>query len=415
MRQPLLLGVLAAINIGIAFLYQWYVLVQLGPAMETDALFAGMTMPQLVLAVVSGSLMHVLVPLLAGEPASRFAHDAWGFFVLVGALFTGIAIVLYLFAPYWVPLTVPGFSEAGKGLTVHLTRIQLIGMVFTALSGVQAAVYHARQRFIWVELAPLITGCLGLLALIFFLPRYGVEAAAWISTLRFAFHILLQMPSMGSWVTPDLNSKTVHDAWKRIKPLLWGTAYYKTDPLVDRFLLSTSGSGNLSLFYLAQQLYGAGSGILSKAFVGPLVPRLSLLHKARDEAGFRRAYRRGLWQVGLTSGSCFLVIAIFGEPLLSLLVGHGAVTEANVRSLWLIMLGIGGILVGGAMGSVTTSAFYARGNTWVPTRLGMLTYTLYLPFKVVSFLMGGIPALAISVSAYYLANLALQCFYLRKY
>jgi putative peptidoglycan lipid II flippase len=415
MRQPLLLGVLAAINIGIAFLYQWYVLVQLGPAMETDALFAGMTMPQLVLAVVSGSLMHVLVPLLAGEPASRFAHDAWGFFVLIGALFTGIAVVLYLFAPYWVPLTVPGFSEAGKGLTVHLTRIQLIGMVFTALSGVQAAVYHARQRFIWVELAPLITGCLGLLALIFFLPRYGVEAVAWISTLRFAFHILLQMPGMGSWVTPDLNSKTVRDAWKRIKPLLWGTAYYKTDPLVDRFLLSTSGSGNLSLFYLAQQIYGAGAGILSKAFVGPLVPRLSLLHKARDEAGFRRAYRGGLWQVGLTSGSCFLVIAIFGEPLLSLLVGHGAVTEANVRSLWLIMLGIGGILVGGAMGSVTTSAFYARGNTRLPTRLGMLTYTLYLPFKVMSFLIGGIPALAISVSVYYLTNLALQCFYLRKY
>ena len=75
MRQPLLLGVLAASNIGIAFLYQWYVLVQLGPGVETDALFAGMTVPQLALAVVSGSLMHVLVPLLAGEPADRFRRD----------------------------------------------------------------------------------------------------------------------------------------------------------------------------------------------------------------------------------------------------------------------------------------------------------------------------------------------------
>ena len=96
MRQPLLLGVLAASNIGIAFLYQWYVLIQLGPGMETDALFAGMTLPQLVLAVVSGSLMHVLVPMLAGEPADRFRHDAWGFFVLVGALFAAIAVLLYL-------------------------------------------------------------------------------------------------------------------------------------------------------------------------------------------------------------------------------------------------------------------------------------------------------------------------------
>lgn len=415
MRQPLLLGVFAAVNIGIAFVYQWYVLVQLGPGMETDALFAGMTLPQLVLAVVSGSLMHVLVPLLAGEPADRFRHDAWGFFILVGALFTTIALLLYVFAPYWVPLTVPGFSESGKSLTVHLTRIQLIGMVFTALSGVQAAVYHARQRFIWVELAPLITGSLGFLALILFLPRYGVEVVAWISTLRFAFQNLLQMPGMGSWIMPDLNSKTVRNAWKRIKPLLWGTAYYKTDPLVDRFLLSTSGSGNLSLFYLAQQIYGAGAGVLSKAFIGPLVPRLSLLHRASDVAGFRRAYRRGLWQVGLITGSCFLAIAIFGEALLSLLVGYGAVTEANVRALWLIMLGLGGMFVGGVMGSVTTSAFYARGNTTLPTQLGIVTYTVYLPLKVISFLLGGIPALAISVSAYYLVNLGFQYFYLRKY
>ena len=415
MRQPLLLGVLAASNIGIAFLYQWYVLVQLGPGVETDALFAGMTLPQLALAVISGSLMHVLVPLLAGEPADRFRHDAWGFFVLVGALFAALAVLLYVFAPYWVPLTVPGFSDAGKELTVHLTRIQLIGMVFTALAGVQAAVYHARQRFLWVELAPLLTGALGLVPLVVFLPEYGVEAAAWITTLRFVFQTMLQMPGMGRWTMPDLKSSTVQDAWKRIKPLLWGTAYYKADPLVDRFLLSMSGNGNLSLFYLAQQIYGAGAGVVSKAIAAPLVPRLSLLHKAGDHPAFRRAYRRKLWQVGLLTGSLLIVVVAFGDSLLRLLVGHGAVTEANVRTLWLLMLGLGGMFMGGALGSVTTSSFYARGDTRLPTRLGMITYTIYIPIKIIAYSLGGVLALAISVSAFYLINLLLQYFYLEKY
>jgi putative peptidoglycan lipid II flippase len=414
MRQPLLLGVLAASNIGIAFLYQWYVLVQLGPGVETDALFAGMTVPQLALAVVSGSLMHVLVPLLAGEPADRFRHDAWGFFVLVGALFAAIAVLLYVFAQYWVPLTVPGFSDAGKGLTVHLTRIQLVGMVFAALSGVQAAVYHARQRFLWVELAPLLTGTLGLVPLVVLLPEYGVEAAAWITTLRFVLQTLLQMPGMGRWTMPDLKSSTVQDAWKRIKPLLWGTAYYKADPLVDRFLLSMSGSGNLSLFYLAQQIYGAGAGVVSKAIAAPLVPRLSLLHKAGDHPAFRRAYRRKLWQVGLLTGSLLLIVVAFGDSLLRLLVGHGAVTEVNVRTLWLIMVALGGMFVGGAMGSITTSSFYARGDTRLPTRLGMITYTIYIPIKIMAYSLGGVLALAISVSAFYLLNLLLQYFCLNE-
>ena len=220
---------------------------------------------------------------------------------------------------------------------------------------------------------------------------------------------------MGRWTTPDLKSKTVHDAWKRIRPLLWGTAYYKTDPLVDRFLLSMSGHGNLSLFYLAQQIYGAGAGIVGKAIVAPVVPRLSLLHKAGDKSEFRRVYRRKLWQVGLITGSCFLAVVMLGESLLSLLVGHGAVTNANVRALWLIMLGLGGMFVGGAMASVTTSSFYARGDTRVPTRLGMLTYTVYIPIKIISFELGGVMALAISASVYYLINVLVQHGFLRKY
>ncbi|HTE89416.1 MAG TPA: lipid II flippase MurJ, partial [Terriglobales bacterium] len=273
----------------------------------------------------------------------------------------------------------------------------------------------ARQRFLWVELAPLLAGALGLIPLIVFLPEYGVEAVAWIATLRFAFQTLLQMPGMGRWTLPDLKSRTVQDAWKRIKPLLWGTAYYKADPLVDRFLLSLSGHGNLSLFYLAQQIYGAGSGVLSKAIAFPLVPRLSLLHKAGDNPAFRRAYRRKLWHVGLITVSLFLIVVVSGNSLLRLLVGHGAVADANVRTLWVIMLGLGGMFVGGAMGSVTASSFYARGDTRLPTRLGMITYTIYIPIKIAAFGLGGLLGLAISASAFHLVNLGLQYFYLEKY
>jgi len=276
-------------------------------------------------------------------------------------------------------------------------------------------VYHARQRFFWVELAPLLTGAVGLVPLVLFLPVYGVEAAAWITTLRFVSQTLLQMPAMGGWTKPDLKSSTIQDAWKRIKPLLWGTAYYKTDPLVDRLLLSFSGNGNLSLFYLAQQIYGAGAGVVSKAIAAPLVPRLSLLHKAGDNPGFRRAYRRRLWQVGLITGSLLLIVVVFGDSLLRLLVGHGAVTDANVRALWLIMLGLGGMFVGGSMGAVTSSSFYARGDTRLPTRLGMITYTVYIPIKVIAYSLGGVLALAISASGYYLVNLMLQYFYLEEH
>lgn len=408
------LGVLSVSNIAIAFLIQWYVLTQLGPGVETDALFAGMTVPLLVLAVISGSLMHVLVPLLTGVTQERFNRDAWGFFLLVGGIFSVFALVLYLTAHWWVPLTVPGFSQVGRSMTEELTRIQLIGMVFTALTGVQWAVCHARQQFLWAETTPIIGGGLALLLLIWALPKYGVVAAAWISTFRFFLQTAILMPAMGRFVRPTLKANSLQEAFRRIKPLLIGTAYYKTDPLVDCFLLSMSGAGTLSLFYLGQQIYGAGNVVINKAVAAPMVPMLSLLHKAGDKIGFQHVYRKRLLLTGVLSGGGLLVFAVVGHPLLQLLVGWGAFRSSDVSGLWLIMMGLAGVFIGGATGQITSSAFYASGNTRTPTFLSMISYTAFLPIKVVIFFFWGVIGLAIATTVYYLTNVLLQACLFRK-
>lgn len=414
MKQAIQLGSLSAVNIGITFLFQWYVLIQLGPGMETDALFAGMTIPQLVLAVISGSLMHVLVPLLAGENEDRLRHDAWGFFVLVGGLFGLLAAFLYATAPWWVPLTVPGFDEAGQILTVELTRIQLIGMSFAAINGVQWATYHARQRFLWAEFTPILASVFALLLLIWALPRFGVIAAAWIGVLRMGMQTLLLAPGMGIPVRPDLKSVSIKQAWQRIKPLLLGTAYYKTDPLVDRFLLSTASSGSLSLYYLAQQIYGAVSQVINKAIAAPMVPTLSMLYKTGDKAGFRRVYHGKMLQVMAISFAGLLVLGLTGRGLLSLLVGHGNVSVSNVVELWWIMIWLGGMFIGGAMGQICSSSFYACGDTITPTRISIFTFTAYIPGKLIVFHYWGVAGLAITTSIYYMANLLLQIYLLEK-
>lgn len=408
MKLSIQLGFLSASNVCLAFVFQWYVLTQLGPGSETDALFAGMTVPQLVLAVISGSLMHVLVPLLSGEGKDRLRHDAWGFLVIIGGVFGLLAALLYFAAPWWVPFIVPGFSESGQLLTIQLTRIQLIGMLFAAINGVQWAAYHARQQFLWAELTPIVANAASLLLLVWALPLYGVYAAAWIVTLRLGLQTLLLSPGMGRPVLPDLRSTTLRNAWLRIKPLLLGTTYYKTDPLVDRYLLSSATSGSLSLYYLAQKIYGALSQILNTALAAPLVPKLSILHKAGDKAGFLRAYNRKIWQVGAISLGCLLALGLFGQGVLELLIGHGNVSADNVRDLWLILIWLGGMFVGSALGQITSSSFFALGDTSTPTRLGIFSYTFYIPAKLILYFFYGPFGLALATSLFYLTNFSLQ-------
>ena len=410
---PIRLGFLSACNILAAFAFQWYVLTRLGSGVETDALFAGMTIPQLLLAVVSDSLMHVLVPLLAGEERERSRHDAWGFAALVGGCFALLALVFFATAPWWVPLTAPGFTRAGQALMVELTRIQLIGMVFIAVNGVQWAAYHARQQFLWAEATPLLSNLAAVLLLLWALPRYGVISAAWILTGRAALQTLLLAPGMGRPVRVDLRAPSLLTSWHRIKPLLIGTAYYKTDPLVDRVFLSTTASGNLSLYYFAQQLYGAIGQVMNRAIAAPLVPALSCLHKAGDRSGFRRLYRRRVAQAGALGLLALLVLALAGRPLLGLLVGYGSITPGNVADLWWMMLWLGGMFLGSVLGQISSTSFYASGDTSTPTRLSICTYTVYLPVKVLAFYRAGIMGLALATSALLIVNFLLQHHILR--
>lgn len=87
--------------------------------------------------------------------------------------------MLLIFIESWIPLLVPGFSAAGKDLAPELTKIQLISMVLNASIITLWPSYYARQHFIWVELSTLVANVAALLLLIYTLPRFGTQAAAW--------------------------------------------------------------------------------------------------------------------------------------------------------------------------------------------------------------------------------------------
>ena len=73
--------------------------------------------PQLILSVVSSSLTHVLVPLLAPEDQLTFRQNAWGFFLGVSGLFTMLALALYVTAGLLGALACSGLFRPARVLT----------------------------------------------------------------------------------------------------------------------------------------------------------------------------------------------------------------------------------------------------------------------------------------------------------
>ncbi|HEX6715718.1 MAG TPA: lipid II flippase MurJ [Pyrinomonadaceae bacterium] len=411
--QSASLAALSAGNAALALLMSWYVVAQIGVGAETDAFFASTVIPQFVFILLTATLVPVLVPILATRDDAEFHDNVWSFFTLTGAIFLFIAVVLYLSARAWVPWFVPGFSAAAKTLTTNLTRIQLASMVLNAVIVTLWAAWQARHKFVWVELSGIIANLAGFCFLVFTISRLGIWAAALNTIVYNGLKLLFLIPILGRFRWPTWRAATITEALQRLKPLLPGQIYLRTDPALDRFLTSMTGVGTLSLLHVAQQIYASIVLLVGKAVVAPMAPKLAVYAREERWPTYRRHYQsRLVLLLVITTAGCVLVI--IGAPVLRLAVGEIGIEPKNFQILWLTMIALGGTLVGGALVQATAGAFYAMGNTKTPTKVSSLLYTLYIPVKIIVFFKFGLIGLAITMSTYFLTNSVIQFWLLRK-
>lgn len=402
--EGVVIGAASLANTALGFVQQWVVLTRVGPGRATDALVAGMIVPQIVLTVVTGSLVHVLVPVLSIEDDATRRQTVWTAVQGAVLLFGLLAAVLAATAPAWVPLTVPGFDAAAAALAVRLVRIQVLGVVFTAVSALLWSLYRSRRRFIWAEASGLLATAVALAIVLVAVDRHGVAAAAWAAVARAALAALLLAPGLGGYLRPRFGTAAVREIWRRAGPLLGGAAYFKTDVFVDRFLASMAPAGSLSLLSAAQTLYAAGGQVLNRAVVVPIIPRLATAAHRGDWSTFGRLSReRAALMIGLT-GTGYLILALAGRPLLGLVLGHGRFGADDITQLWSFLLLLVGVWIAGSAGQVIASSFYAYGDTRTPTRIGIIGFTVGTAAKVALFLRFGAWGIAAGATLLYLFN-----------
>ncbi len=412
MRRAGYLAVLSAFGMCLNFLVQWYILVFFGPGENTDALFGAMVVPQFFVLLTSGPLVNVLIPLLSISDSEERPRDSWTLFWIVTGISALACLLFIVTAPLWVAAILPGLDAATRDKATSLAQIQTLGVVFSSQYAVVWAKGHAEKRFVRTELGLLASHATSFAVLYGAVQMAGIQGAAWTNVARPVLQVIFLIGVMGMPSAPQLDSNAVQEAWRRLKPLLIGSLYFKTEILVDRLLSSLAPAGGLSLLFFARQLYNSGNGILSKALVAPAVPDLAQRAKNGDWVGFRHVVRTRVFVVSALVGVGYLALVLLGKDILALVIGYGGVTQANLDLLHLLLLGLGGMI--GALGQLLASAFYAFGDTRTPTRASMFGYTVGIGLKVGGFVWLGLFGLSLGITAYYFLQLGLLLWLLKK-
>ncbi len=414
MKRILQLGAISIANLASMILFQWLLITKLGASVESDALFAAMTIPQLFASVIAASLTSIVAPLLTGENSAEQRVDAWSLIAITSAIFTGMTILLILLAPWWTGWIAPGFSVSAKALLLHYSRINILVIIFAGFNAIQIGLAYARNQFQWVEFSAFIANLIAILLALFFVRDGDGILASWILVARAVLTSILLLKVTDAPARPDFSRPFIKQAWSKLKPVLIGGSYYKMDPVVDRILLSSLPAGSLSLFYIAQQILSAGSQVFAKVIATPTITKLAYAFKSGDETEYSRIYRHNMLLI-LGLSTCGLIAGIgFIYLLLPYFESVGNFSVADAQYIVMILTLAGGMMVAGAGGSLVAGAYYARGDTKTPTIIGSISFTIGIGLKIVTFRLFGLEGLAIGVSIYYTTSLILQGLYLRR-
>ena len=392
-----------ATTLGLSFLTQVILIARIGAGQQSDAFYAAAVVPQFFAAVLCEPLAQVIIPMLSRTGQESFWSDAWAVVVAFVVAFGSISLVLFLTASLTTGLLFPGFEGDGPGLTAGLSRIMVwatfIGMIGTAMRSVS----HANDSFLWPNMSSALGAIAGLAWLLWTLPTAGVWAGAWSTVVRLSVESALLL--FGMRPAPlRFDRALLQKAVSSARPLWASNLFFRFDLVLDRALAAMAPVGTLSLFALAQQLLSAIGQVVNRGALAPVLPKLSQIAARRDWSAFRSTYTSYLSVVAASLTGILLLILVAGEPALRAMVEFRADGDVDSRTLWLLVVLLGGLLVGDSTSYLLSATFYAIGDTTTPSRIGAVSYSFGFALKLFGFFVAGVRGLALATSVFYVTR-----------
>jgi putative peptidoglycan lipid II flippase len=286
-----------------------------------------------------------------------------------------LSVLGIIFAPFFVKLITPGFSEELKGTVVTLTRIMFLSPIFLGISGVFGGILQSFKNFLIFSLSPILYNIGIIVGALFFVPSLGVSGLAWGVVLGAFMHMIIQFPSVKllgfSWrAVVNIYDKNLRRILVMMVPRTMSLAINQINLVVITIIASTLESGSLAIFNLANNLQSLPIGIFGISFAVAAFPAMSAVAFDQEKLvkNFSYTLRRILFFV---IPSTVLFISLRAQ-IVRVVLGSGAFswrdTVLTIDALGFFALS----LFAQATIPLLVRVFYARENSKVPFYVGLV-------------------------------------------
>jgi putative peptidoglycan lipid II flippase len=328
-----------------------------GTAWEMDTFLAAAVIPTILFGLFNGALVSALVPVFSDYLTIGKTEDAYRLastiFNVLFVVLTLLAVLGYVFAPYYVPLVAHGFPAPQMGVAVHMTRWLVPCSVATSLAGVVSALLNAQHRFFASGLQGIAINAVTIVTVLALNPKLGIFALVLGTGLGLVVQLLIQLP----WViryrlyrpVVDLQHPGLRKIAMMLGPIVLGSAAGQIALFFDRFFASTLSPGYMAGMNYATKLVGFPFQIFAAAIATVIFPLLASHFAASNRAGIRRSVVMGLRMVNFITIPAVCGLVVLAVPIVSTLFERGNF-QASATQL------CAGLLPYAAVGLVATAA-----------------------------------------------------------
>jgi putative peptidoglycan lipid II flippase len=344
--------------------------------------------------LAGGALSSAFIPTFTGYLVNKDRNGAWrlasGIGNLVTLILSVVALIAAIFAPQIVRyLLASGFASdpAREQLTIHLLRIMLPSVVLFGLSGLLMGILNSHQMFLVPALAPSMYSIGIIIGVLFLTPTLGVDGLAWGVLLGATLYLLLQVPALlrleGRTYLPDLglDNPAVREVVRLMGPRILGVAVVQINFWINIQLASWMVKGSLTTLTYGFILMLFAQAVIAQSIATAAMPTFSAQVARNDLEGMRSSLAATLRGVIFLALPASIGLILLRQPIISMLLGHGAFNQQYVSMTAWALLWYSAGLVGHSMLEILSRAFYAFHDTKTPVVIGAIAMGLNIIFS----------------------------------
>ncbi|MGI6713297.1 MAG: murein biosynthesis integral membrane protein MurJ [Bacillota bacterium] len=364
---------------------------QFGQNRITDAYNAAFSIPDfLYMIFVGGALSSSFIPVFSSYIATDREKEGWEVAsivinVMLSLLLLGL-VAGYIFTPELIYLLVPGFDTGAMDLTVKLTRIMFLQVIFMAMAGISMGILNSYNHFtapamgsVLYNLGIIVVGVVLSRIIEMLWPGYGIAGFSVGVVAGAAANFAVQIPTirrMGFKYQFSFN--VLHPGVKKLGklmvPVFIGLSISQFNLFVNQNLASGLPSGIVTALRMGQRLMQLPIGIFAIAIAVAIFPTLTG-HAARQEKEeFKKATSLGIRSVIFITLPCAVGLAVLRVPIIRFMYefknGKFTHTDTLATADALLYYSIG--LIAYAAIHVLSRVFYSLQDTKTPVALGAI-------------------------------------------